>query len=114
MAGNFSKFLGYWTREEDTIDLMTALFKSSTQAAIFLGLSNKGRIAVGADADIVIFNPDTIRDKATFAEGFMTPPIGIKYVIVNGELTVADGKLVPKVLAGKVIRRTWIIPGHIK
>lgn len=111
VAGNFSKFLGYWTREEGTVDLMTALFKTSTQAALFLGLSNKGRIAVGADADIVIFNPDTIIDKSTFGEDFMTPPEGIDYVIVNGQLTVAEGELVPGVMAGKVIRRTWEIPG---
>lgn len=112
VAGNFSRFLGYWTREEGTVDLMTALFKTSAQAALFLGLSNKGRIAVGADADIVIFNPDTIIDKSTFGEDFMTPPEGIDYVIVNGQLTVSEGKLLPGVTAGKVIRRTWVIPGQ--
>lgn len=112
VAGNFSRFLGYWTREEGTVDLMTALFKTSTQAALFLGLSNKGKIAVGADADIVIFNPDTIRDKSTFGEDFMTPPEGIDYVIVNGQLAVSEGKLLPGVRTGKVIRRTWIIPGQ--
>lgn len=114
VAGNFSRFLGYWTREEGTVDLMTALFKTSTQAALFLGLSNKGRIAVGADADIVIFNPETITDKSTFGEDFMAPPEGIDYVIVNGKLTVSRGKLLPGVNAGKVIRRTWAIPGQSK
>lgn len=112
VAGNFSRFLGYWTREERTVDLMTALYKTSTQAALFLGLPNKGRIAVGADADLVIFNPETIRDKSTFGEGFKTPPEGLEHVIVNGQVTVEDGKLVPGILAGKVIRRTWIIPGQ--
>jgi len=114
VAGNFSRFLGYWTREEGTVDLMTALFKTSTQAALFLGLSKKGRIAVGADADIVIFNPDTIADKSTFGKDFMTPPEGIDYVIINGQLTVSEGKLVPGVKAGKVIRRTWAVPGQSK
>ena len=112
VAGNFSRFLGYWTKEQGTLDLMTALFKTSAQAALFLGLHNKGRIAVGADADIVVFDPDTIRDKSTFGEGFMTPPEGMEYVIVNGQLTVESGKPVPGILAGKVIRRTWTIPGR--
>jgi hypothetical protein len=112
VAGNFSRFLGYWTREEETVDLMTALFKTSTQAALFLGLDNKGRIAVGADADIVVFNPDTIIDRSTFGEEFMAPPEGIDYVLVNGKLTVSEGKLVPGVRAGRVIRRTWTIPGE--
>jgi len=112
VAGNFSRFLGYWTREEGTVDLMKALFKTSTQAALFLGLSNKGRIAVGADADIVVFNPETIKDRSTFGDAFMTPPEGIDYVIVNGQLTVSEGKLVPGVKAGKVIRRTWTVPGQ--
>ena len=114
VAGNFARFLGYWTREESTVDLMTALYKTSTQAALFLGLLNKGRIAVGADADIVIFNPDTIIDKSSFGKDFMAPPEGIEYVIVNGKLTVSGGQLVPDVLAGKVIRRTWRIPGYSK
>jgi N-acyl-D-amino-acid deacylase len=112
VAGNFARFLGYWTREEETIDLMTALFKTSTQAALFLGLPNKGRIAVGADADLVIFDPETIKDKATFGENFMTPPEGLHHVIVNGQMTVEEGKLVSGIRAGKVIRRTWTIPGQ--
>lgn len=114
VAGNFSKFLGYWIREQETVDLMTGLYKTSTQAALFLGLLNKGRIAVGADADIVIFDPDTIIDKSSFGKDFMAPPEGIEYVIVNGKLTVSGGQLVPDVLAGKVIRRTWRIPGYSK
>ena len=81
---------------------------------MFLGLSNKGRIAEGADADIVVFNPDTITDKSTFGDNFMTPPEGIDYVIVNGQLTVSGGKLLSGVKAGKVIRRNWVIPGKTK
>ncbi|MEE9502265.1 MAG: amidohydrolase family protein [Candidatus Aminicenantaceae bacterium] len=114
VAGNFARFLGYWMREESTVDLMTALYKTSTQAALFLGLLNKGRIAVGADADIVIFDPDTIIDKSSFGKDFMAPPEGIEYVIVNGKLTVSEGQLVPDVLAGRVVRRTWTIPGYSK
>ncbi|MFC2158324.1 amidohydrolase family protein [Acidobacteriota bacterium] len=113
-TNNFARFLGRWVREEGTMDLMTALFKTSTQAALHLGLTGKGRIAVGADADITIFNPDTISDRGLYGEGFDTPPVGIDYVLVNGMLTVSKGEFQPDIKAGKVIRRTWKIPGYIK
>lgn len=113
-TNNFARFLGHWVREKGTVDLMTALFKTSTQSAIHLGLVNKGRIAVGADADITIFNPDTIIDKGEYGEGFINPPVGIESVIVNGVLSVKNGELIPEVKAGKVIRRTWKIPGYSK
>jgi len=111
VAGNFARLLGDWSRDQKVLDLGTALFKSSTQAARFLGLTQKGRIAVGADADLVVFNPDTISDRADFGEGFLTPPVGMEYVIVTGHLIVSQGALVPGVRAGKAIRRTWAVPG---
>jgi len=113
-SNNFARFLGYWVREQGVTDLMTALFKTSTQTAIHLGLVNKGRIAVGADADIVVFNPDTIIDRGEYGENFGTPPEGISYVIVNGVLTVKNSQLVPGAKAGKSIRRTWRVPGYSK
>jgi len=111
-SNNFARFLGYWVREQGLTDLMTALFKTSTQTAIHLGLTNKGRIAVGADADIVIFDPATIIDRGEYGEKFATPPAGIAAVIVNGVLTVKDSELIPGAKAGKVIRRTWRVPGY--
>ena len=113
-TNNFARFLGKWVREEGTMDLMTALFKTSTQTALHLGLTGKGRIAVGVDADITVFNPDTILDRGRYGEGFDIPPVGIDYVLVNGVLTVRRGALLPDIEAGKVIRRTWKIPGYIK
>jgi N-acyl-D-amino-acid deacylase len=113
-TNNFARFLGYWVREKGIVDLMTALFKTSAQSALHLGLSGKGRIALGADADITIFNADTIIDRGEYGEGFNNSPVGIEYVIVNGVLTVKKGELVPDVTAGKVIRRTWRIPGYSK
>lgn len=113
-TNNFARFLGHWVREQGTVDLMTALFKTSTQSALHLGLAGKGRIALGADADITVFQPDTVIDKADFGEGFATPPTGIDYVFVNGILTVNKGEIVPEIQPGKVIRRTWRIPGYTK
>lgn len=91
---------------------MTGLFKTSTMAAMILGLDTKGRITIGADADLTIFNPDTIKDRADYGEGFMIPPTGIAYVIVNGAITVSEGKLAPGIYAGRPIRRTWKAPGY--
>lgn len=106
-TGTYAKFLGEFVRQEGLMNLMTALFKCSTLPAEVLGLKNKGRMSVGADADVTIFNSDTVIDKATFGAGFMEPPEGIEYVIVNGILVVRNGELVSNVMPGRVIRRTW-------
>jgi len=109
VAGSAARFLGKYVRDEGLTDLMTGLYKCSTLAANILGLEEKGRISLGADADITIFNPDKIIDKATYGQGFMTPPEGIEYVIVNGVLAARNGERIPDIMAGKVIRRTWKI-----
>ena len=111
-AGTYARFLGRYVREEGLMDLESALFKCSTLPAKVIGLKNKGKLSIGADADITIFNPDTIIDKATFGAGALTPPEGIEYVIVNGVITVSKGELVPDVMAGNPIRRTWVIEGY--
>jgi len=108
-AGTFSRFLGYWVRERGVCDLMTGLAKTSTMAAVWLGLDKKGRVQVGCDADLTLFNPNTIIDKSTFLDPGL-PPDGIPFVIVNGVLAVDNGTLTGA-QAGKVIRRTWDVPG---
>jgi N-acyl-D-amino-acid deacylase len=110
-AGSFARFLGYWVRERGVCDLMTALSKTSTMAAFWLGLEQKGRVQVGYDADLTLFNVDEIIDRATYTEPGQ-PSKGIPYVIVNGVLAVEDGELTGK-QAGQVIRRTWKIPGAL-
>ncbi len=64
----------------------------------------KGRISQGADADIVIFDPATVSDRATFEEP-ATPSTGIEYVIVNGIPVVSEGQLLEGVNAGRPVRR---------
>lgn len=58
-----------------------------------LGLKNKGNLSIGADADVLIFDPETLRERSTF-ETPITAPVGIDYVIVNGTPAVKDGKII--------------------
>lgn len=67
------------------------------------GLHNKGSISIGDDADIVIFNFDSIIDNATF-ESPSLPPAGIRYVIVNGKVAVQDNRILMRNL-GKSVRK---------
>jgi len=106
--GTFSRTLGYYVRQEKVLDLMTALRKMTLMPAQRLekhapAFRNKGRIRVGADADITVFNPDTIIDKATYEEPLQYSE-GIEFVLVNGTPVVKDGKLVEGVFPGRAAR----------
>ena len=68
-----------------------------------IGLANKGRLNVGADADITIFDLDKVKDGATF-ESPATPPVGIDYVLLGGEFALKDGNIV-NANRGKAIRK---------
>ena len=91
--------------------LMTAISKMSYQYAKFLEdngvpqMANKGRIKVGADADITIFDPDTVRDNSSLDKGKNAQPTtGIPYVVVNGTVVVKDSKVLAGVYPGRPIR----------
>ena len=106
-AGTFSRVLGKYVREDKVIDLHTAIEKMTLLPAKRLeGISPmmrfKGRIQVGADADITIFNPNTIKDKATFEKG-LEFSAGIEYVIVNGTFILKNGKTVSNVFPGQPV-----------
>ena len=110
----FSRLLGHWSRDLGAISMKQALFKTTIAPALWLGLDKKGRLQEGCDADITIFNPDTIIDRAKPEAGKLDlPPLGIEYVIVNGQIVVEHGALTGNT-PGKVIRRTWQIPGNTK
>jgi N-acyl-D-amino-acid deacylase len=107
----FSRLFGHWVRQEGTITFMQAMYKSTLAPALWLGLEKKGRLQVGCDADITLFDPDTIIDRASPTPGeHLLPPDGIPYVIVNGVLVVDEGDLTGN-RPGQVLRRTWTVPG---
>ena len=100
-AGTFPRVLGKYVREEKALSMMDALKKITMIPADRLDLSQKGRIEVGCDADITIFDPETISDGATF-ENLFIKPVGIDAVIVNGTVAVKDNEFV-NARAGKFI-----------
>lgn len=90
--------------------MMEAIAKSSLYPAKILEQSvdqmkYKGRIQTEMDADIIIFDEKTVQDKATFTEPQL-PAVGMKFVLVNGELIIENGDLVLDARPGKAIRRT--------
>ncbi|MFI5185733.1 MAG: amidohydrolase family protein [Chitinophagales bacterium] len=106
-AGTFSRVLGKYVREDKTLDLNTAIEKMTLLPAKRLeGIAPmmrfKGRIQIGADADITIFDPNTIIDKATFEKGLAFSE-GIEYVIVNGVVVLRNGKTVSNVFPGQAV-----------
>jgi dihydroorotase len=108
-AGTFSRVLGRYVRDLEAVSLMDALAKMSYLPASRLEpmvpqMGKKGRISVGADADIVVFDPATVADQATFDEP-ATPSTGIAHVLVNGVFVVRDGQLQEGVNPGQAIRR---------
>jgi N-acyl-D-aspartate/D-glutamate deacylase len=105
---SYSRVLGYYVREEKVLDLMTALRKMTLMPAQRLerhapAFKDKGRIRVGADADITVFDPVKIIDKATFDEPLQFSE-GVVFVLVNGVPVVRAGKSVENVFPGKPAR----------
>ena len=92
-AGTFPRVLGKYVREDKVVDLITALRKITLEPAKRLDMEHrKGDIHVGADADITIFDPETIIDGPTFQD-ITLPNKGIDYVIVNGEIALKDNEI---------------------
>ena len=104
--GSFPRVLGKYVREEKTLTLEEAIKKMTSLPANKIGLKNRGIIKEGYWADIVIFNPDKIKDKATFEDPHQYPE-GIYYVIVNGQITVDNGKITG-LKPGKILKRQSI------
>lgn len=100
--GTFPRILGKYCREERIFDLPTAIEKMTSMSAKKLGINKRGILKKGYFADITIFNPKTIIDNATYTNPHQYPT-GIKYVIVNGKLTIKKGKHTGE-LKGEVLR----------
>jgi N-acyl-D-aspartate/D-glutamate deacylase len=103
-AGTYARVLGKYVREEHVLSLMEAIRKMSYLPAQRLNLSTKGRLQAGADADIAIFDPQRVIDRATF-ENPAQYSDGIPYVLVHGICVVKDNQIQANVFPGRAIRR---------
>ena len=99
--GTFPRFLGYYVRERKLLTLPEAIKKVTSKPAAKMGLRNRGSLKEGNFADIVVFDPKTIADKATFIAPHQYP-VGIDYVFVNGTIVIDHDKHTEK-LPGKVL-----------
>lgn len=107
--GNFPRILGRYVREKHLLSLEEAVRKMTSLAAERVGLMDRGLIKEGLWADITIFDPSTVRDVATY-ENPNQYAEGIRYVIVNGQLVLDDGKMTGA-LPGRVLRGpAWAAP----
>ncbi len=96
-SGTYAKVLGQYVREEQAIPLMDALRRMTIEPARRLerrvpAMAGKGRIKVGADADLTVFDPATVKDRATYENGAI-PSAGIPYVVVGGQVVVDSGSV---------------------
>ena len=91
-AGSFPRFLAEFSRKGD-IRLYDAVAKLTTMAAERLHLTKKGRLNVGADADVTVFDYETVRDRATFRQPDL-PPEGIDYVFIAGQPALIHGEII--------------------
>lgn len=106
-AGTFSRVLGRYVREQGVLDLATALRKMTLMPAqrlegIAPQMARKGRVQVGMDADLTLFDPETILDTATF-EDDLSFSVGVQHVLVGGTFVVRDGETVPDTFPGQLV-----------
>jgi N-acyl-D-amino-acid deacylase len=100
--GTFPRVLGRYVRERKALTLADAIAKMTTYPATVLKLHDRGRLRVGAAADVVVFDPSTVADRATFEQPFQYPE-GIRVVVVNGSIALRDGERRSR-LTGRVLR----------
>ncbi|MBI4688832.1 MAG: D-aminoacylase [Nitrospirae bacterium] len=101
--GSFPRFLGKYVRDDGLMSLSKAIHKITILPAKTFGLKGRGVIKKGAFADIVVFDPDRIKDRATFDKPFLKPS-GIYHVIVNGSPAVWEGKDTGE-KSGRILRK---------
>ena len=106
-AGSYSRVLAEYVREKGTLTLMDAIRKMTLMPAEMLQRStaaarHMGRLQEGCDADIVVFDAATIRDRATFQKP-MQPSEGVQFLLVGGTVVVDEGKIAPDVFPGRAL-----------
>jgi N-acyl-D-aspartate/D-glutamate deacylase len=108
-SGTFTRFICQWARQRAVVDLPEAIAKCTLIPAQIVescapAFRRKGRLQVGCDADIVVFNFNTLTDRATF-ENMHLPAEGMHTVLVNGVEVIANSQLVETATPGRPIRR---------
>jgi N-acyl-D-amino-acid deacylase len=101
--GTFVRILGRWVRERGRMDLPTAIHRMTGLPAKILGLGDRGRIAPGSVADLVVFDPQTVGDASTYDNPTL-PAVGVEAVLLAGRFAIDDGRPVDVGL-GRVLRR---------
>lgn len=101
--GNFARLLGHYVREEKVISLAEAVRRLTSLPATNLGLAERGRLAPGYFADVVVFDPETIADHSTYEEPQQLAT-GVLHVWVNGQAVLVDGE-VTSARPGRALRR---------
>ena len=106
--GTFPRVLGRYVREQQALTWEDAVRKMTGLPAATIGMVDRGRLAVGMAADVVVFDPATVIDHATF-EAPMQPSVGIRHVLVNGRVALRDGAPTGE-RAGQPLRRSVHMP----
>jgi len=109
-AGTFARVLGHYVRDTRQLTLMQAITKMTLMPARRLetlapAFRRKGRLQVGADADVTIFDPATVQDRATYTAPAL-PSEGFRHVLVAGVSVVTDGRVVEGTRPGRPLRGT--------
>ncbi len=107
-TGTHAKVLAKYVREEGVLSLTDALSRMTIEPAKRLesyvpGMMKKGRLTIGADADLTIFDPATVSDRADYTSPTL-PSEGILYVLVHGEPVVENGRILPDATPGRPVR----------
>ncbi len=106
--GTFPRILGKYVRDEKILPAEEMIKKMTSVPARRFGFAGRGFLVPGALADVVVYDPDKVRDKATWADPHQYPE-GIPHVVVNGKAVIADGEHTGA-LPGKVLRRKGSFP----
>ena len=113
-TGTFGRFLGRFVRELEIVDWMDGIRKITLLPAERLeeaipGMARKGRLQIGMDADLTVFNPATVQERASYANPAQMSE-GISYVLVNGTLVLYDGEIVEAAAPGEWLRHPRPVP----